>query len=150
MKRNTCKSITTIHAVSSFCIRVQGPKIWNSIPQDIKDCKLNDFLITLIYWYSHWCNYVNITNYVHMYNYCVEYVCYECIVTHEWENKQIMLQFQLPCTYSLFCLVINNIVQIYQKLDLHLLANATNIWNKKPAIFSSPKRHLRHLKCLLK
>ena len=25
---------------SSFCIRVQGPKIWNSIPQDIKDCKL--------------------------------------------------------------------------------------------------------------
>ena len=25
---------------SSFCIRVQGPTIWNSIPQDIKDCKL--------------------------------------------------------------------------------------------------------------
>ena len=30
-----------------------------------------------------------------MYNYCLEYACYECIVTHEWENKQIMLQFQL-------------------------------------------------------
>ena len=48
--------------------------------------------------------------YLHFLKFLDIFACYECIVTHEWDNKQIMLQFQLPCTYCLFCLVINVLI----------------------------------------